>query len=135
MQKSSIAERCDSQQIDFELFKSNVCHRVKVMGDFDYIMDALENDIVRAYYNKQRYAECFYLLAMLDYLSRENNIPLCSNYQDIRSRKLKEMIYPRSILAMAAVFGDEQIKEKAQEKAISEFLRFNIIENDNVICA
>lgn len=75
----------------FEVFKSNVCHRVKDMGDLDFIISTLQSEEIRRLYEKQWYPESFYLLAMVDYLSRENALPLCSNYNDIREKNWKEL--------------------------------------------
>lgn len=114
----------------FEVFKSNVCHFVKDKGDIDFIIDTLTADEVRTLYNRQWYAEAFYLLAMVDYLSRENNVPLCTNYNDIRVQKLKEIIYPAGVvLSDAAAKTDKHLKE-CMQNAIPEFLRFNIVENE-----
>ena len=119
----------------FELFKSSVCHRLKELGDIDFILDTLQRDEIRAYYQRKWYPESLYLLAMLDYISRLNNVPLCKEYDDLRSAKLDHTIYPTSVLAMCAVMEDTQAKEKARREAIPEFLKYNIIENEvrNVI--
>lgn len=87
------------------------------------------------YYNSKQYEKCFYLLAMLDYVSNENKIDLCNRYDDIRCMSLKETLYPRGILLLAALDKDDSIKEKAKNESIKEFLNFNIVENDvrNVI--
>ena len=71
--------------IPFELFKSNVCHRVKDCGDIPFIVETLKSDEIRSYYNQKQYPQAFYLLAMVDYLSRENDLPLCSAYSDRRT--------------------------------------------------
>lgn len=125
-----LIERCD-----FELFKSNVCHSVKVLGDVEFIIDTLEKDTIREFYDRQWYRESFYLLAMLDYISRVNNVPKCLEYNDIRSRKLQEPLYPKSIIALASVTDKEAIKEQARKDAIPEFMHFNIVESEvrNVI--
>ena len=34
----------------FENFKSTICHRVKEMGDIDFIVDTLESHDIRKYY-------------------------------------------------------------------------------------
>ena len=60
----------------FELFKSNVCHMVKNMGDLAFIKGLLESKEIRRYYDNKWYPESFYLLAMLDYLCRENNLSI-----------------------------------------------------------
>lgn len=119
-----------SKTIPFELFKSNVCHSVKDKGDIRFITEILETDEIRSYYNKKQYPQAFYLLAMVDYLSRENDLPLCNAYSDMRKQKLAEPIYPQSILAMAKVMEDDEIKEESLKDAIPEFRNFNIIESE-----
>ena len=81
-------------QMSFETYKSTVCHQVKDMGDIDFIIEALESDKIRKLYNKKWYPESLYLLAMVDYLSRENDLPVCAEYNDIRAARLSEPIYP-----------------------------------------
>ena len=78
----------------FESFKSGVCHRVKDMGDMDFLIDILESGEIRRLYQKRWYLESLYLLAMVDYLSRENNLPLCREYDDLRKVCLTEPVFP-----------------------------------------
>lgn len=118
------------RRISFELYKSNVCHRLKALGDTDFIIDTLESDKIREYYNRGWYPESFYLLAMLDYVSRVNEVPLCNEYTDLRRQSLEDVIYPSSIVAMSVVAGNEDAKEKARAESIPEFMRFNIVESD-----
>lgn len=113
----------------FETFKSNTCHHVKDMGDVDFMLDLLETDEIRVLYEKKWYPEALYLLAMLDYLSRENQIPLCTKYNDIRARKLSKPIYPAGVLVTSDVLKSDEPKRKAEREAIPEFKRFNIIES------
>lgn len=120
-----IAERCS-----FELYKSNVCHRVKALGDIEFVVEVLESNQIRQYYERKWYPECFYLLAMLDYLSRENDIPPCTDYDDLRTRKLNHTLYPASVIAASVAMKDQSIKEKAYKEAIPEFVRFNIVESE-----
>ena len=114
----------------FDTFKSNVCHMVKNMGDIDFIIDTLENDKVRFYFNKKWYLESLYMLAMVDYLSRENDLPLCSDYDDIRAARLREPVYPGSIIVKSVVLKSDKPLKESYEKAIPEFKRFNIVENE-----
>ncbi len=83
---------------DFEIYKSNICHLVKDKGDIDFIIDSLKENQIRTYWERQWYRESFYLLAMVDYLSRENELPLCNDYEDIRNCKLSEPLYPKDII-------------------------------------
>ena len=112
-----------------------MCHQLKKLGDIDFIIDTLEKNKIRDYYNRGWYPESFYLLAMLDYISRLNGVAICEDYSDIRRRSLQEPIYPSSIIAQAIILDSESAKQKAKLKAIPEFLRFNIIESEvrNVI--
>lgn len=126
---------CMVKRPSFENFKSTVCHRVKEKGDIAFIIDTLENQDIRTYYNQKWYPESLYLLAMLDYLSRENDVPLCDEYDDLRRCKLEKPLYPASIRAVSAAAKNDAAMKRAAATAIPEFMRFNIIENDvrNVI--
>ncbi|MBQ7605987.1 MAG: XRE family transcriptional regulator, partial [Firmicutes bacterium] len=70
------------------------------------------------------------LLAMLDYLSRINDVPICTKYEDIRACKLREPIYPAGVLLTSEVMKSDEPKRIAEEEAIPEFKRFNIIESE-----
>ena len=119
----------NNKKIDFELFKSNVCHKLKSKGYIDFMVDVLESGEIRKLYNDKNYKESLYLLAMLDYLSRLNEIPICTEYDDIRQTRLEKVVYPRSIVISAKVTNDDSVKERAYQESIPEFRRFNIIEN------
>ena len=112
----------------FETFKSNVCHAAKDMGDLDFLIETLEAGKIREYYEREWYAESLYLLAMVDYLSRENGFPPCSEYEDIRRAKLQKTVFPAGILAMCAAYKSDEPKSESLREAIPEFLRHNIVE-------
>lgn len=117
-------------RISFELYKSSVCHQVKELGDISFITRTLESDTIREYYQRGWYPESLYLLAMLDYLSRENDVPLCTRYDDLRQRKLSDVIFPAGILAASAAAKSDRAKKQAIKDAIPEFMRFNIVESE-----
>ena len=121
---------CFLKRSSFENFKSTICHRVKEMGDLDFIADTLESQEIRTYYDRKWYPESLYLLAMLDYISRENDIPLCDDYDDLRRCRLEKPIYPTGIRALSAVSKNNAAMKHAALTAIPEFRRFNIIENE-----
>ena len=112
----------------FETFKSNTCHSVKDIGDLDFLIDTLETDRIRKLYDKGWYAESLYLLAMADYLSRENGFAICAEYDDLRRAKLKRTIYPAGVLAMCAALRSDKPKSESLRESIPEFLRHNIVE-------
>lgn len=115
---------------DFEIFKSNVCHLVKSTNEIDFIVTILRADDIRRYWEKKWYPEAFYILAMVDYLSRINEIPLCTRYNDIRSQSLKKPLYPRDVVMAAKLHASLDLREQCMREAIPEFLRFNIVESE-----
>ncbi len=117
----------------FEIFKSNICHSVKDMGELAFIREVLCSQMITEYYEKEWYAESLYLLAMVDYLSRKNDIPLYNKYDVLRSCKLDKVLYPSSVLMLYQLSKDENVLKNSFENAIPEFKRFNIVEN-NVNC-
>lgn len=123
-------ERSADYRCSFETFKSNTCHHVKDLGDIDFIIETLETDEIRKLYNRQWYREALYLLAMVDYLSRLNSLPICTNYNDLRCKRLEKPYFPASVAVSYAATGDESIKDEAVANAIPEFLRFNIVESE-----
>ena len=127
--ESFVADSMEYRQ-SFETYKSNICHMVKDMGDIDFIIDTLESDKIRKLYQKRWYPESLYLLAMVDYLSRENDLPICNEYNEIRSARLREPIYPSSVIAMSAFSHSDQPKKNSYAQAIPEFIRFNIVESE-----
>ena len=126
---------CFLKRSSFENFKSNICHRVKELGDIDFLIETLESHDIRTYYERKWYPESLYLLAMLDYISRENDVPLVSEYDDIRRCRLEKPVYPARLRAVSAAARSDAALKEAEKTAIPEFMRFNIIESEvrNVI--
>lgn len=114
----------------FETFKSNICHYVKDMGDIDFLIDVIESDTIYKYLEKRRYAEALYLLAMVDYLCRENHLPPHEGYEELRSLKLEKTIYPAGVLILSSALNSEEPKAQSLKEAIPEFLRHNIVESE-----
>lgn len=125
LMKTYAQKRCD-----FELFKSHICHRLKREGDFDFILNVVQSPDIREYFDRGWTAESLYLLAMLDYISRINHIPLCSDFNDLRELSMKNTIYPEGILIQARVTNNPNLLKEAYDNCIPEFKRANIIENE-----
>jgi len=121
---------CFIKRSSFENFKSTVCHRVKEKGDIDFIIEMLESQEIRIYFERKWYPECLYLLAMLDYLSRLNDVPICDDYDDIRKYRLEKTVFPTSLIAMSLGLNDEEILNNAINNSIPEFRKYNIIESE-----
>ena len=63
-------------------------------------------------------------------MSRENGLPLCTDYDDLRQTKLKKPLYPFSVIIADAIVGDSKRTKNSIDKAIPEFARFNIVESE-----
>lgn len=123
------------KRIDFEIFKSNVCHIVKAKGYKQFIIDTLRSDEITTLYNRKWYPETFYLLAMLDYVSRRKSVPICTKYNYLRHQKLDNILFPGSVVIADLASNSDEYRIKALKKAIPEFLRFNIVEREiNDVC-
>ncbi len=118
------------QKENFEIFKSNVCHHLKDVGDIQFIIDVLENDFIGVFYGKAWNREALYMLAMLDYISRLNDVDLCVRYNSLRCMKLSEIVYPSGIYCLYLLTGDQKILDESFKNSIPEFKRFNIVENE-----
>lgn len=114
----------------FATYKSNICHKVRDIGDIDFIIDSLESNKIRKLYEKRWYPESLYLLAMVDYLSRENGLPVCSEYDDIRAARFRELIYPEGVLMMSSLLKSDKPKIESVKEAIPEFVRAGIVESE-----
>ena len=115
---------------DFENFKSTVCHMVNDMGDLEFLAHILESDEISKLYLKDWYLESLYLLAMVDYLCRENDLPVPIEYDELRGARLQEVVYPSGILTLSALLNDDEYKQNSIEQAIPEFIRHNIVESE-----
>ena len=114
----------------FTLFKSEQCHQVHRKGELEYVIDVLERREIDHYWHLSMYAEALYELAMVDYISRRNDIPKCENYNEMRTYKLDHKVYPIDAVLVDHLHGDDTEKMELEKGAIPEFLRFNIIEGN-----
>lgn len=94
------------------------------------MMDLLDSNVIQTYYDRLWYPESLYLLAMLDYLSRLHDVPLCSDYNTLRRCKLEKPVYPASVMAVSLAAGNDKALKHAESEAIPEFMRFNIVESE-----
>ena len=114
-----LMERSEEEKLEeinhrssFEVFKSNICHEVKDIGQIEFIRKLLVSDDIQKYFDKGWQLEALYLLGMLDYLSRINELPLCSKYNDLRRCKYEETIYPTGVLLLSEVTKNSDYKNK-----------------------
>ena len=86
---------------------------------------------VEKYWEEGSYVYALYLVAMVDYLSKRNDIPLYTGYNYFRKQKLKEPFFPLSARILFETAPSKNVVEKSfLDNAIPEFLRYNIVEGD-----
>ena len=118
------------ERSSFETYKSQVRHEVKRIGDVAFINETLNADMINRYWRWEWYHESFYLLAMLDYLCRLNGIEISSRYDSIREYRLPETVFPLDVSVAAKISNNLDIRDKAIEESIPEFMKYNIVEKD-----
>lgn len=126
----SLVEDSMEYRPGFETFKSNVCHMVRDTGDLSFIINTLESGRINELWEKRWYAESLYLLAMVDYLCRENDLPVCADYAEMRRARLSETLYPAGVLTLCAAMKSSEPKNASLNESIPEFMRFNIVESE-----
>ena len=118
------------RQSDFEIFKKSLRKQVNDLGDFEFVGEILNKNDIRNYHKKNQLPQCYYLLALVDYLCNENGLPAFTDYDDIRKERLPETLYPAEVVSLATALKDDNVLREAYQKGIDEFKHFNIIETD-----
>ena len=124
----TLMELSNSTFDDFEVFKSNIKHEIKELGDYQFLIQVYLEDRVEKYWKSFKRAEALYLVATIDYLSRINDLPLANRYDEYRSFKLEDFLLPKDIVVDSIIHPDSRLKKEVIENAIPEFLKYNIIE-------
>ena len=118
---------------DFDLFKSDTLQRLKREKEEDFIKRMATTDVINNYYRNNKYKEALYLLALLDYLSKKNSLPLIKQYDYLRDYKLDKVYVSKSLYLLLAY--KSTTVTSIYKECIKEFLKYNIVEAeiDNVI--
>lgn len=103
---------------------------MKWRGDLKFIELILLDDTIGSMNKNGFGGYALYLLAVLDYVSKENDIPLYTGYDWLRKQKLPKLIIPTSIYAIMYLEKLSSIPEDIMAQAIPEFLKYNILEGD-----
>ena len=115
--------------IEFRYFRNNVLHELKAKGDICFINEIIKNKEIDYYYKNDGKEYALYLLALIDYLSRLNNIPIYEKrYNNLRKEKLDKPFFVGSdLITFSSV---DEAEEMLKIEVIPEFRKFNIIEED-----
>lgn len=112
---------------DFEVFKSEISHAIKSKTQIRFLLEILQSNLIEKYWEENRKVQALYLLSMVDYISRLNNVPVCTKYKKLREARIEPMIIPLSFRLQAAVSDIEMID---YTNCIPEFLAHGIVEGD-----
>ena len=124
----SLAERL--YRYEFEIYKSNVSHYLKEVGDIKFLSSVISENVINEYWNRKQYKEALYMLASVDYLCRINGVPQVNDYENLRKESFEEPLFPKDVILKSRLQKNDEPKKTAMINAIPEFLRHNIIEGD-----
>lgn len=114
----------------FDVFKSSICHMVKTHKPEDFLKAIHASNIVSELFNNEEYAKCFYLIAMVDYVSNKYSIQSDDFYKAYRKYSLLDPLYPSSVIIYDKIMNTNQKKIEIRKTALKEFKVFNIMERD-----
>ena len=111
---------------DFDIFKSSVAQELKNTSDKEFLVKYLTSDVINHYYSSNDYLKALYLVSMVDYLCKKNNLPLANKFDEIRKKKIKTLYVPESVylLLSSNMTNISQIVKESNP----EFLKHNIVE-------
>lgn len=113
---------------DYTTYISELCHLLKSMGDRDFVNQILSFVDIDGLLNLGRKKHALYTVAMIDYVSKENNIPLNPRLEIYRNMKMDELSFPQGVETYAAVVRSDDVKKTVLSNAVDEFLVYNIVE-------
>ena len=115
--------------IDFLYFRNNTLHELKRKGYIEFIRSVVARKDIDYYYKNNGKKYAYYLLALIDYLSKINGAKVYQKrYNDYRKEKLEKPFFVGSDLITYKTV--EEAEKDLGIKVIPEFKKFNIIEED-----
>ena len=119
--------------LEYDLFRSEVCHMYHFDGDYGFIRKVMKSNLVVHLWNKNEFAKSLYVLAVIDYISWKNGVPLFEEYEQIRKCKLDNILYPSAIILLDRIEQSDKNRKQAIEDCKNDecgafFFRHNIIE-------
>lgn len=125
--------RLISNKLSYDTFRSEVGHMYHFDGDYLFISKVMKTNLVMVLWNNKEYAKALYMLAMIDYVSWKNEVPLFQDYAQIRECKLENTLFPAEVVMMDKIENSHKNREIALEACKNDecgrfFFRHNIIE-------
>lgn len=100
--------------MEFDLFKSGICHIYKNIGLYYFVSEIVSDDWISYFWDKQWFAESFYTLAMLNFLKGGKVMKLLieAEVSDKDANELKRMGYDIDFPCLTNVtldYGDKVV--------------------------
>jgi hypothetical protein len=119
--------------MEWDVFRSAVCHELHHKGVYKFVKDVLYSNCVFELWDNGQYAKALYLVAMVDYLSYKYVAPEFNGFSNFRRIKLARVLFPQDVLLTDALEGGTHCREEAIARCSKDecgrfFFRHNIIE-------
>ena len=125
--------RLINDNLSYDTFRAEACHMYHFDGDYLFISKVMKTNLVMILWDNKEYVKALYMLAMIDYISWKNEVPLFQDYISIRSYKLEKPLFPSEVIMLDKIENSNKNKEIALETCKKDecgrfFFRHNIIE-------
>ena len=81
-------------------------------------------------FSSGQYRRTLYLVAMIEYLCRINNVPVKKEIQKYQEYKLKDLTFFDDVETYFHVTEKTDLKEQVMRDSLPEFLKYNIAERN-----
>ena len=115
--------------IEFRYFRNNILHELKRLDVQAFLNKVIREKEIDYYYKNNGKEYAYYLLALIDYLCNKYSLEIYNKrYNELRKEKLEKPFFVGSDLIHYDTI--EEAEKEFGIKAIPEFRKFNIIEDD-----
>lgn len=92
-----MGEEIKINHAEFELFRSNMSHRLKELGDYEFAKELLTTSIVEEYWNNKQILEALYLVCMFDTICEKYHMKTHAKFSEVRSHRITPPVYPLEV--------------------------------------
>lgn len=115
--------------IEFRYFRNNLLSDLKRNDPVVFANKIIKDKEIDYYYKNNAKPYAYYLLALIDFIYRKNNLPIFDKrYNLLRQEKLNKPFFVGSKIVSFETI--EEAENELRIQIIPEFRRFNIIEED-----
>lgn len=114
---------------DYTNYTSELCHMLKRMGDLDFARNILNYVDIDKLLASGRKKHALYTVAIIDYISKENNLPMKEELSKYRGMKMETLSFSSGVETYTRIVKNDSMKKKILDSAIREFLIYNIVES------